>query len=134
MKIMSALERLKSKEENETFYKKVGKRYIQVNNPFWIEGLGEGFFLVHKREGSASIQMAVYPERVEAQARNKLTSDKLVDIISEASKARPAFKLTEEQNDDWNALLEKHPELFSYFQFDSMQGMATAITEAIFES
>lgn len=36
---MSAIDNVKHKEEHETFYKKVGKRYVKINDPFQIEGL-----------------------------------------------------------------------------------------------
>ena len=65
---MKALDRIAHKEQ-QTLYKKVGKKYVQVNDPYAYDGLREGWWLVKVASGCTSIRAAVYPNKAEIQRR-----------------------------------------------------------------
>jgi len=130
---MTALERI-NHNEMEVLYKKVGRKYIPVNDPYAINGLREGFWLVKVAPGSTSIRQAVYPHKAEIQAAAKDKEDKLVEIIRKASEARPQSNpLTPEALADWQAFIAKHGQQFSLLEYPSIQENAEKIIEALLQ-
>jgi hypothetical protein len=119
---------------NEVFYKKVGRKYVQINDPYALDGLREGWWLVKVAAGSTSIRQAVYPHKAEIQAAAKDKEDQLVDIIRKASEARPQSNpLTPEALADWQAFIAKHGKQFSSLEYPSMQENAEKIIEALLQ-
>jgi len=117
---------------NEVFYKKVGRKYVQINDPYALDGLREGWWLVKVAPGSTSIRQAVYPHKAEIQAAAKDKEDQLVEIIRKASEARPRSNpLTPEALADWQALIAKHGKEFSSLEYPSIQENAEKIIEAL---
>jgi len=130
---MTALERI-NYNEMEVLYKKVGRKYIPVNDPYAINGLREGFWLVKVAPGSTSIRQAVYPHKAEIQAAAKDKEDQLVEIIRKASEARPQSNpLTPEALADWQAFIAKHGQQFSLLEYPSIQENAEKIIEALLQ-
>ncbi|MBC8395193.1 MAG: hypothetical protein H8E05_00690 [Bacteroidetes bacterium] len=129
---MSPKEQIEYKEESIR-YKKVGKRYVPVSYEFDTSGLEKGWYLVKMGEGFTSYRCNVNPANAEVECAVKDAADKLVDILREAHKAKPSKKLTKEQKKDWDELNEKHPEIFDFIQYDSLQGMAEKIVEKLLE-
>jgi hypothetical protein len=127
---MKAIDRINTQEQ-EVYYKKVGKRYIQVNDPHWIEGLGKGFFLVWKKDGSTSIRHQIYPQLAEIRAGVELGKEVILNALQRAMKCHSRKKLTPEEAADWDAIVKKHPEAFSYLQYDSLNDMAENIIQEI---
>lgn len=128
---MSAIDNIKHKEEHETFYKKVGKRYVKINDPFWIEGLRKGFHLVQIKNDGSSIRSIVYPDRAELYAAQNIMENKILEVLSEATKARVPYKLSEEESKDWDKLNRKHPGLFQYISFDSLADMSKNVAKGL---
>jgi hypothetical protein len=129
---MKAIERIAHKE---TLYKKVGKKYVPVNDPYAYEGLREGWWLVKVAEGSTTIRSIVYPSKAEIIAAAKDKEDQLVKIIRESSEAKPneGVPLSEQCRKDWQWLIGKHGKELSVIYYPSFQENAEKIVNALLE-
>ena len=117
---------------NQIRYKKVGRKYVQDNDPWAYEGLREGWWLVKVAPGSTSIRQQVYPSRAEISAAAKDKEDQLIAIIREASEARPSKRpISPEAHADWKAFVSKHGDEFSSLEYPSMQENAEKIIELL---
>lgn len=127
---MNSITRIAHKTQ---LYKKVGKKYVEHNDPWAIEGLGDGWWLVKVAPGSKTIRSIVYPHNAEIIAAAKDKEDELVVIIREASEAKPkeGVPLSEECRKDWQALMEKHGKELSTIYFPSFQENAEKIVKAL---
>ena len=107
---------------------------MQDNDLWAYEGLRDGWWLVKVAPGSTSIRQQVYPNRAEITAAAKEKEDQLVDIIREASEARPSQNpLTPEALADWQAFIAKHGKEFSSLQYPSIQENADRIMQVLLE-
>ncbi len=121
-------------KSNRDRYKKVGKKYVLCNDFDAYEGLEKGFWLVQVRAGSTSIKKMVYPANAEVAAAAKLKEEKLLDVIREASEARPSKKpISPEALADWNALIAKHGNEFSTLQYPSFYENAEKIIQILLD-
>lgn len=128
---MSAYERVKLIEE-QILYKKVGKRYVQANDPDVWNGLRKGWWLVKVAEGSTSIRQCIWPNQAEVEAAFKDAEDKLVDVLRKATEARPKVKaITPEFKKDWEKMVKKYGSEMNYLEYDSLQGIAETILKEI---
>lgn len=128
---MTALERI-NYNEAEVLYKKIGRKYVTVNDPSVLNGLRDGFWLVKVAPGSTSIRQQVYPYKAEITAAVREKEDQLVDIIRKASEARPSQNpLTPEALADWQAFIAKHGKEFNTLEYPSIQENAEKIIEAL---
>jgi hypothetical protein len=119
-------------KEDQRVYRKVGKKFVPVNDPYAYDGLREGFWLIKIEKGCTSIRQQIYPEKAPLTAAARLIEDKLVDIIRKASEARPAkTALTPEQKKDWEKFIAKHGEAFNTLCYPSIQENAEKIIMAI---
>lgn len=117
---------------NEQLYKKVGRKYVPNSDPYALDGLREGWWLVKVTPGSTSIRQQVYPSKAEISAAAKDKEDELLQIIREASEAKPAkIPISPEARADWQAFIAKHGDEFTSLQFPSMQENAEKIIEAL---
>lgn len=117
---------------NQQLYKKVGRKYVAESDPYALDGLREGWWLVKVSPGSTSIRQAVYPSKAEISAAAKDKEDELLQIIREASEAKPAkIPISPEALADWQAFIVKHGDEFTSLQFPSMQENAEKIIEAL---
>jgi hypothetical protein len=119
-------------KEDQRVYRKVGKKYVPVNDPYAYDGLREGFWLIKIDKGCTSIRQQIYPEKAPLTAATRLVEDKLVDIIRKASEARPRnIPLTPEQKKDWEKFIAKHGDAFNTLCYPSFQENAEKILMAI---
>ena len=117
---------------NTIRYKKVGRKYVQDNDPDAYDGLREGWWLVKVAPGSTSIRQQVYPHKAEITAAAREKEDQLIDIIRKASEARPQKNpLTPEALADWQAFITKHGKEFTTLEYPSIQENAEKIIEAL---
>jgi len=117
---------------NQQLYRKVGRKYVPETDPYALDGLREGWWLVKVAPGSTSIRQAVYPAKAEIAAAAKDKSDELLQIIREASEAKPAkIPISPEALADWQAFIAKHGDEFTSLQFPSFQENAERIVEAL---
>lgn len=118
----------------QKLYKKVGKKFIEANDVWALNGLREGWWLVGVKAGSTSIRQAVYPARADLQAAAWELEDKIVEIVREANEARPSKTLlSREEKKDWDAFIKKHGESFSTIHYPSFADNAKKIVDAILE-
>jgi hypothetical protein len=130
---MNAQERIKQKE-SDTLYKKVGRKYVPINDPWAYDGLREGYWLVKVSSGSTSIRSCVYPANAELQAAIRDKEDQLVDIIRKASEARPKnIPLSEQAKADWELLIARNGKEFSTLEYPSIQENAENIIKILLE-
>jgi len=128
---MNAQTRIYNKT-NTIRYKKVGRKYVQDNDPHAYDGLREGWWLVKVAPGSTSIHQQVYPHKAEITAAAREKEDQLIDIIRKASEARPQKNpLTPEALADWQAFIDKHGKEFTTLQYPSIQENAEKIIKAL---
>ena len=50
-------------KEGQRLYRKVGKKFVPVNDPYAYDGLRNGFWLIQVKDGSTSIRQEIYPEK-----------------------------------------------------------------------
>ena len=130
---MKAYQQILDKSDRDR-YRKVGKKYVLCNDFDAYEGLEKGFWLVQVREGRTSIKRMVYPANAEITAAAKLKEEKLLDVIREASEARPSkLPISPEALDDWNAFIAKHGQEFSMLQYPSWQENAEKIIKILLD-
>ncbi len=130
---MKAYQQILDKSDRDR-YRKVGKKYVLCNDFDAYEGLEKGFWLVQVREGRTSIKRMVYPANAEITAAAKLKEEKLLDVIREASEARPSkLPISPEALADWNAFIAKHGQEFSMLQYPSWQENAEKIIKILLD-
>lgn len=128
---MNAYKNLLVKQSNQ-LYRKVGRKYVAETDPYALDGLREGWWLVKVAPGSTSIRQQVHPLKAEISAAARDKADELLQIIREASEAKPAkIPISPEALADWQAFIAKHGNEFSSLQFPSMQENAEKIIEAL---
>jgi len=116
-------------------YKKVGNRYVQVNDPYAYEGLSNGWWLVKVSPESKTIRAIVHPNNAEIRAAALDKVDELMDIIREAGEGTPVkAELTLEALADWKAFIAKHGEQFNYISYPSLHDVATKIMDNLIKS
>lgn len=118
--------------EGQRVYRKQGKRYVAVDDPYACTGLTPGWWLVKVTEGCTSMRMTLRPDRAEIDAAFKDAVDVVQKIIADALMARPTkTKLTEEQAADWNALAAKHGDCFRMLEYKSIKEIAEQVVEQV---
>ena len=124
-----------ARQEDQRLYRKVGKKFVPVNDPYAYDGLREGFWLIKIDKGSTSIRQQIYPEKAAITAAARVCEEKLLGIIRKASEARPGWgkhtPLSPEEKKDWEAFINKHGESFSTLAYPSFQENAEKILMAI---
>lgn len=117
---------------NQQLYRKVGRKYVTVTDPYALDGLREGWWLVKVSPGSTSIRQQVRPADAEISAAARDKEEELMKIIRKASEAKPAkTPISQEALADWQAFIDKHGNEFSSLQFPSIQENAEKIVEAL---
>ena len=122
-------------KEDQRVYRKVGKKFVPVNDPYAYDGLREGFWLIKIDKGSTSIRQQIYPEKAAITAAARDAEDKLLKIIREASAARPTkIALTPEEKKDWDKFIAKHGDSFNTLHYPSIQENAEKIVAALVDN
>ena len=118
--------------ESQRLYRKIGKKFVPVNDPYAYTGLHNGFWLVNVTEGCTSIRQQIFPDKAPLTAAACLMEEKLLKIIREASAARPAkIALTPEEKKDWDKFIAKHGDSFNTLHYPSIQENAEKIVSAL---
>lgn len=121
-------------KEDQRLYRKVGKKFVPINDPYAYDGLRNGFWLIHIKDGSTSIRQEIYPDKASIHAAARLMEDKLVDIICKAGEARPSkTPLSIQEKKDWDAFIAKHGESFNTLHYPSIQENAEKIVKALLD-
>ena len=116
---------------NNQLYKKVGRKYVRVNDPCAYDGLREGWWLVKVAPDCTSIRATVYPARAEIEAAIRDKEEELCDIIREASEPSVPNddKNREECQKEFAAFCKKWD--INYFQYPSIAEIAEKIMQGI---
>lgn len=120
----------------ETYYRKVGRRYVPVSyyDSNIIDSLGEGTHLVVKTPGSSMIKHRIDPAFAPMIAAGIYARDKVCDAIFTASKVRPKSELiTEEQRRAWRQLEKACADEFYYISYPSASDINDAAVAAMSE-
>lgn len=121
-----------SQKEDNRLYRKVGKKFVPDNDPYAYDGLRNGFWLIHVKDGSTAIRQEIYPDKAHISAAARLLEDELVDIIRKAGEARPnKTPLTPEEKKDWDKFIKKHGDSFNTLHYPSIQENAEKIVAAL---
>jgi hypothetical protein len=121
-----------SVEEDHRLYRKVGNKFIPDNDPYAYQGLRNGFWLIHVKDGCTSIRQEIYPDKAHISAAARLMEDKLVDIIRKAGEALPnKIPLSPEEKKDWDKFISKHGDSFNTLAYPSLQENAEKIVAAL---
>lgn len=113
-------------------YRKVGKKYVPVSDPWAYNGLREGWWLVGVQPGSVTMRQCVYPDKAALQAAAHELQDQLINIIRKASEAKiNKVPLTEQLKKDWEWLISKHGEELSTLCYPSFAQNAEDIVNVI---
>ena len=118
-------------KDDQRVYRKVGKKFVPINDPYAYDGLRNGFWLIEVADGYTSIRQQIFPNKAPITAATRLIENELVGIIRKASEARPSVPLTPEQKKDWDKLIAKHGDIFSTLAYPSLQQNAEDIIAAI---
>ena len=119
-------------KEDQRLYRKVGKKFVPVNDPYAYDGLRNGFWLIQVKDGSTSIRQEIYPDKASLHAAARLMEDKLVQIICKACEARPnQTELSPQEKKDWEAFMKKHGQSFNTLSYPSIQESAEKIVKAL---
>lgn len=127
---MGSLDRIKQSEEN-ILYKKRGKKYIRVSDPYAYTGLREGWWLINVTSGCTSIREYVFEKSPELKAGILDTTDKICKIISKASEFKPKKELSEEATKDWQKLIDKYGDEFNTLTGPCIQYIAEEIIKEL---
>lgn len=131
---MNASTRIYGKESNR-LYKKVGKKYVPCNDPYALDGLREGWWLVKIGEGFKSMRACVYPAKAELQAAIRDKEDKIIDVIRECTEALPkeGIPLSEQARKDWQWFIDRHGKEFNMLYYPSFAESAEKIVKTLLE-
>jgi hypothetical protein len=130
---MKAIERVYLRQD-QIRYKKVGRKYIQDNDPCAYDGLREGWWLVKVSKGCTSIRAAIYPAKAELQAAIKDKEDEIMEVIRKASEARPQQRpISEQARKDWEWFIARNGKEFNTLEYPSIQENAEKIIEKLLE-
>ena len=129
----TALDNMKIKE-NQIRYKKVGRKYVQCNDPYAYDGLREGYWLVRVTPGCTSIRQYVFDCAPEVQAALNTAVENIVPIISKAMEFRPAIpNLSEEFVKEFQELKNKYPDELRMLHGPAVYDIAREIVEKLNE-
>lgn len=115
------------------FYVKKGRRYIQVNDTYALDGLQMGTWLVVVKAGCTSCRPIDKPEYAKLDFALHELKEVMVKAMLEAAKLRPSVtKLSKKEQKAWKAYEEiMGKDKPSYFHFASMEEIAREGCEAI---
>jgi hypothetical protein len=123
---------LAARRENQRLYRKDGKRYVPFNDPYALDGLSEGFWLIKIEDGHTSIRQEIVPDKVAIHAAAREMEDQLMDIIQDACEARPVkLVLSDEEKKDWDWFIAKHGKSFSVLNYPSFEATAKEIISVL---
>jgi hypothetical protein len=125
------MQNIKAKESQRLF-RKQGKKYIPVNDPYILDGLQKGWWLVKVDEGCTSIRAQVYPDKAHITAAARDMGEKLADIIRKACQARPSKRpCTPEMLKHWNKWTKLCGNEMSSLEYPSFHDNAQEIMDAL---
>lgn len=118
--------------KSDILYKRVGKRYVQCNDPHGYSGLREGHWYVKVTPGCTSIREAIWPNHTEVQAALFDLEEKLVELMRKATEAKHRKALlTPAEKKAWDHLIKVGGESFSTLSYGSLYSIAEEILRPV---
>jgi hypothetical protein len=109
----------------ETVYKKVGRKYVQVNDPFAWDGLTDGVWVVTVKPGVKTARIQVLEDFDGLSSALETFRQDLIDSMHEASIAKPAKEMTKAEKKHWDEYVAKAgKDVLSYFSYAGLYGIA----------
>jgi hypothetical protein len=124
----------------EQYFIKSGKGYMPVNDPFALDGLTEGAWLVTVTKNCTSIRRAVDPEFIKLEAALRYLEDELCSALSKESEIRQRVhpigrKITEKEERAWKNFRrymgKDMPKLFEYASYQEVAEKGCAAIKKI---
>ena len=89
-------------------YKKIGRKYVPVQEHVETTGWSEGDYLVQVHPGVTSIRrLRINPDYPAALAAIESARDAMISAIQEASELKPTNKLNPKQQDAYDSFLKE---------------------------
>jgi hypothetical protein len=109
----------------EIVYKKVGRKYVPINDPHAWDGLSEGVWIVTVKPGVKTAQIKVSEDFDGLSAALETFRQDLIDSMHEASIAKPAKEMTKAEKKHWDEYVAKAgKDVLSYFSYAGLYGIA----------
>jgi len=118
------------------FYKKVGRRYVPVNeyDRDLIDSLPKGNHLIMCRPGGQSVRYNIDPALAPMIAAGRYAEQSMLDSMHKISEARPKTKpLTDEQREAWKVMKKAFGEDRFIYTYASNMDIAQAGINAMME-
>lgn len=77
---------------HQLYLRKPNGRYVEANDPYALDGLRNGVWLVIVKPGSKTIRSPVFPDRLAISAALEEFREELIEAMNEAQKAYPRPK------------------------------------------
>jgi hypothetical protein len=119
---------------NEIFYKKVGRRYVPVNeyDQTLMDSFSKGSHLVICYPGGKSIRYNIEPAYAPMIAAGRVAEDKISEAIRKASDLRPKrAPITEGQEKAWENLIKEFGEDARMLEWPSARQVAEDAVKAM---
>lgn len=119
---------------NEIFYKKVGRRYVPVNeyDQTLMDSFSKGSHLVICYPGGKSIRYNIDPAYAPMIAAGRVAEDKISEAIRKASDLRPKrAPITEGQEKAWENLIKEFGEDARMLEWPSARQVAEDAVKAM---
>lgn len=85
----------------EQYYIRKNGKYVPAHNPYALEGLYNGAWLVVVEKGSTIIEQALNPKTAELDAALYYLREELVRAISKSAEAQPPIPISKKEQKAW---------------------------------
>lgn len=111
--------------DKEAVYKKIGRKYVQVNDPFAWDGLTDGVWIVTVKPGVKTARIQVSEDFDGLSAALESFRQDLIDSMYESSIAKPSKEMTKAEKKHWDNYVEQAgKDVLSYFSYAGLYGIA----------
>jgi hypothetical protein len=116
---------------NEKLYKKVGRKYVAINDPYCFDGLTEGLWVVNVNPNGHTSRIALAQDLDALDGSLEEFKQFLVDSLIEASKIKNNQKQTKKQERFWRDYVNiAGKDVLTLFQYDSLYDIASNAIES----
>jgi hypothetical protein len=124
---------IRQRDQNQLYRKDKKGKYTPVNDPFALDGLSEGWWLVRVQPGSTSARQCLVPDNAEQEAARQQAEDLIVGILHKALLARPpSIPVSAGFQKDWKHMVKKHGHEMLRLEHPSLCQVASEILRDIF--
>ena len=111
--------------DKEIFYKKVGRKYVPINDPCAWDGLSEGVWIVTVKPGVKTARIQVLEDFDGLSSALESFKQDLIDSMYDASTAKPSKEMTKSEKKHWDEYVAKAgKDVLAYFSYAGLYGIA----------